>query len=276
MTHARANDRGQRPQLQCHRRGGRQPCAATAWLPRLARTCGGNQVPALTQAGFRCIAPDQRGFGESDKPQDVEAYTFDKLLGDVAGVLDAAGVERAHVVGHDWGAAVAWALAGLMPQRVDRLVILSVPHPGALWTSVEQYEKSWYMLFFQNAFAEEVLMRDDWSLMRQWLHGTADTDRYIAQLSRPGALTGGLNWYRASARPEALFGVGEQFPWPPVTAPTLGIWSDGDAYLTEGGFERTGQLVSDWRYERIEGCDHWIPTGAPERLNELLLGFLKQ
>jgi pimeloyl-ACP methyl ester carboxylesterase len=235
-----------------------------------------NQLPALTKAGFRIIAPDQRGFGESEKPQDVQSYSFDKLLSDVTGILDACDVQKVHVIGHDWGAFVAWALASFVPDRVDRLVVLSVAHPQAFASAgIEQYEKSWYMQFFQNPFAEEVLKRDDWQLMRAWLRDTTDTERYLDDLVRPGALTGGLNWYRANATPEAIFGVSPAIPWQPVKADTLGVWSDGDAYLVEKSFHDTPQFVAGrWRYERIEGCDHWIPLGAADRLNSLLLDFL--
>jgi pimeloyl-ACP methyl ester carboxylesterase len=235
-----------------------------------------NQIPALVEAGYRVIAPDQRGFGESEKPQEVEAYSFDKLLGDVSGILDQLRVERAHVVGHDWGAFVAWAVGSFMSDRTDKLVILTVSHPETVFSTIRQYEESWYMLFFQNSFAEEVLRRDNWKMFRDWAGQAADFDKYIADLSRPGALTAGLNWYRANATPETLFRVAPAIPWPKVKADTLGVWSTGDKFLTEDGFHLTGNYIErKWRYERFEAATHWLQLDEPEKFNALLLDFLK-
>ncbi len=233
-----------------------------------------HQIPALVDAGFRVLAPDQRGFGDSDKPQAVEAYQFQTLLGDLLGVLDQAGVERAHVVGHDWGAYLSWALAAFVPARVQRLAILSLSHPLRYFASPKQYEKSWYMLLFQfPGVAEQALQRDDWRLMRS-LMGGGDFDAYRERLAQPGALTAALNWYRANATPSALFGLGEPIVFPPIQAPTLGIWSTGDAYCLEDGFlGPQPHLAGSYRYERIEDASHWIPLDQPERLNALLLEF---
>src|SRR5512142_786423 len=127
-----------------------------------------HQIPELVDAGYRVIAPDLRGFGESDRPDGIEHYTMPTLVGDVLGILDSLGVSRAAVVGHDWGAALGWALAALAAERVDRLAALSVGHPsGYLTDSIRQRELSWYMLFFQFVgVAEEALARDDWALLR--------------------------------------------------------------------------------------------------------------
>jgi pimeloyl-ACP methyl ester carboxylesterase len=227
-------------------------------------------------AGFRVLAPDQRGFGQSDRPEGVEEYQFDKLLGDVLGLLDQAGVERTHVVGHDWGASVAWALAAFAPTRMARLVALSVSHPATYFGSIRQYEKSWYMLLFHlGGIAEQALQKDNWRLMRGWLGGAKDLEAYIDDLSRPGALTAGLNWYRANVNLERMFRLAERTPWPPIQVPTLGIWSAGDRYCEEQGFLDVGPYITGpYRYERIEDARHWIPLDQPERLNDLLLEFL--
>ncbi|MPZ23227.1 MAG: alpha/beta fold hydrolase [Dehalococcoidia bacterium] len=234
-----------------------------------------NQIPALVAAGYRVIAPDQRGFGNSSRPQSVEDYRGQKLAADLIAILDACGVASAHVVGHDWGASLAWLLATIAPRRVDRLVVLSVGHPAVLFGSAEQYGKSWYMLLYQYPFAEEVMMRDDWRLFREWTAGARDVDHYVADLSRPGALTAGINWYRANAGPEVLFRVGRQFDWTSISAPTLGVWSSGDPYLGEESMIASARYVSgEWRYERIDDSGHWIPLDQPDRLNALLLDFL--
>jgi pimeloyl-ACP methyl ester carboxylesterase len=234
-----------------------------------------HQVPVLVQAGMRVLAPDLRGFGESDKPEAVEEYAITRSIADVIAVLDALGIERAHVVGHDWGAGLAWALASFVPARVERLVVMSVGHPNTLRDrSIEQREKAWYQLLFQfTGVAEELLMRDDWKLFRQFSRSNGDLERYISDLSRPGALTAGLNWYRANAGPQRE--LESRQPMPAVAASTLGLWSSGDNYLTEDRMLCSAEHVTGpWRYERIENASHWMQLDAPERINELLLEFL--
>jgi pimeloyl-ACP methyl ester carboxylesterase len=234
-----------------------------------------DQVPALVKSGMRAIAPDLRGFGESEKPEAVEEYAVSRSVADVLALLDGLGIERAHVVGHDWGAAVAWVLAAFAPARVERLVAMSAGHPNALRSpSIEQREKAWYQLLFQFAgAAEERLMRDDCKLFRDLLRGDGDLERYLADLSRPGALTAALGWYRANAAPDRE--LERRSALPAVAAPTLGLWSSGDNYLTEDGMLRSAEHVTGpWRYERIEGASHWMQRDAPARINELMLEFL--
>ena len=233
------------------------------------------QIPALVAAGMHVIAPDLRGYGESDKPKDVEAYSVGRSVADLVAILDHLDVERAHVVGHDWGAGVAWALAAFVPARVDRLVVMSVGHPNAFREpSLEQREKGWYQLLFQfPGVAEDLIVRDDWKLFRAMLRGAGDGDRYVVDLARPGALTAALNWYRANASPAQE--LDRTSPFPAVPAPTMGLWSTGDAYLTEESMvESAGHVAGPWRYERIDGASHWLQLDAPERVNELLLEFL--
>ncbi|HET6662698.1 MAG TPA: alpha/beta fold hydrolase [Acidimicrobiales bacterium] len=233
-----------------------------------------HQVPALTAAGFRTVAPDLRGFGASDRPDDVAAYGLAHILGDVVGVLDHLGLGRAHVVGHDWGAAVAWALAALIPDRVDHLVALSVGHPAAFRAAgLPQREKSWYMLLFQfEGIAERWLSDDDFANFRAWAQHP-DADAVIAELSRPGALTASLNWYRANLPPATL--VEPAFEVPPVARPTMGVWSKDDMALIEENVTGSADHVTGgWRYERIDGAAHWIPLEAPDELTALLLDFL--
>ena len=234
------------------------------------------QVPALVQQGFRGIVPDMRGRGRSSKPEAVSDYRLSSIVRDVTGILDAVRIERAHVVGHDWGAGVAWLVAALAPERVDRLVAISVGAPGAAARpTLEAFQKGWYrLLFLFEGVAEELIQRDDWYLFRMFLGGALDTDAYVKTLSEPGALTPALNWYRANLPVQALFGRtgGPQLPM--VKADTLGIWSTGDLYLTEDAMTRSEQRVQGrWRYERLEGS-HWVQLDQPDRLNGLLLEFL--
>lgn len=233
-----------------------------------------NQAPVLAGAGFRVIVPDLRGYGGSDKPADVESYAIPFLAGDVLGVLDHFGIERAHVVGHDWGAALAWVIASLAGDRVDHLVALSVGNPIAFrMVGIPQFEKSWYMLLFQfRDIAEQWLSADGWANFREW-GGHPDAETVIADLERNASLTPGLNYYRANVPPESW--VGPPMELPPVAAPTMGVWSSGDFALTEAQMTDSAKYVTgSWRYERVEGPGHWMQLEAPDEVNRLLLDFL--
>jgi len=232
-----------------------------------------HQVPALAGAGFRVIVPDLRGYGRSDKPQPIEAYSMVFLAADVLAVLAGLEIERAHVVGHDWGAALAWGLAALAPDRVDHLAVLSVGHPATFRRTPRQCEKSWYMLLFQfPGIAERWLADNDWANFRTWARHP-DADQVIADLEATGSLTPGLNWYRANVPPESW--VAPPLTLPPVQAPTMGVWSTADIALTEVQMTDSAQSVAgSWRYERLDGPGHWMQLEAPEVLNALLLDFL--
>ena len=233
-----------------------------------------HQVPALAEAGFKVIVPDLRGYGRSDKPTAVEAYTMDLLVGDVLAVISAAGVEKAHVVGHDWGAGIAWAIASVAAEQVDHLVALSVGHPAAFFANgFEQHEKSWYMLLFQfSGIAEEWLSAEDWANFRAWGRHP-DADATIAELEANSSLTPGLNYYRANIPPELFLQSGLEIP--PVQAPTMGVWSSGDPALTEAQMTSSARNVAGpWRYERLDGPAHWMQLESPGEVNRLLIDFL--
>jgi pimeloyl-ACP methyl ester carboxylesterase len=232
-----------------------------------------HQVPVLAAAGFQVIVPDLRGYGRSGKPQAVEAYSLPLLAGDVTAILAGLEIDRAHMVGHDWGAALAWVLASLAPGQVDHLVTLSVGHPVTFLRTLEQRQKSWYMLLFQfPGIAERWLTEDDWANFRNWAHHP-DTEQVISELEGSGSLTPGLNWYRANVPPQSW--VGPPLQLPPVPAPTMGIWSTGDMALTEVQMTDSARSVSGpWRYERLNGPGHWMQLEAPDQLNALLLDFL--
>lgn len=234
-----------------------------------------SQVAALAGAGYRAIAPDLRGRGQTERPPNVEDYALSHVVQDVAALMDGLEIERAHLVGHDWGAAVAWVFAALLPQRVDHLVTISVPHPrtGGRPT-LEQLQKGWYRLLFQfEGVAENLMQQDDWYLMRELLAGQGDIERYVKDLAEPGALTAALNWYRANLPPERLLGTSAL---PAVQAPTLGIFGSRDLYLAEEPMRRSGEFVTgSWRFERFDDAGHWVPLDQPDRLNQLLLDFLR-
>jgi pimeloyl-ACP methyl ester carboxylesterase len=232
------------------------------------------QVPALVDAGFQVITYDARGFGASDKPEAVDAYSIVFLAMDVVAILDHLGLPKAHVVGHDWGAATAWATASFAPERVDHLVAMSVGHPTAFGAAgIPQREKSWYMLLFQFApQAEQWLTMNDGANFREWSRHP-DFEAVRAELLRDGSLTPALNYYRANVGPDALVAPPLQLPL--VQAPTMGLWSSGDFALLES--QMTGsaaQCAIGFRYERVEGPGHWMQWEAPAAVNELLVDFL--
>lgn len=236
-----------------------------------------HQLPVLVEAGYRVIAPDLRGFGESDRPEDVASYDIPVVLEDVRALAEALGFDRFRLVGHDWGAVLGWLFAAAYPERVERYAALGVGFPSRRPT-FEELEKYWYIFLWQlEGVAEDVIRANGWRLMREWLRegrpdASPDVERSLRDLARPGALTAGLCWYRAIARPEAI--LQDELPLPDVTCPVLGVWSELD-FLPESRMTLSRENVTGpWRYERLDGIGHWIPTQAPDRLNELLLEFL--
>ena len=235
-----------------------------------------NQVPALVNAGFRVIAPDLRGFGNTDKPVGVDNYVIFNAVNDVTEIMSALGVERANIVGHDFGAGVSWMLATAEPARVERLAVISVGHPGVFTRArFGQMQASWYSFLFQyEGLAEDLLAKDGWSLFREWLASSPDIDRGLAAMSDRAALTAGLSWYRANMTPQ-IWGV--DIPFPEIAVPTMGIWGSTDFALREEQMTDSVQyLAGEWRYERMEGLGHWLMLEKPDELNELLLDFLKR
>jgi pimeloyl-ACP methyl ester carboxylesterase len=247
------------------------PDRATLWQ---------HQIDTLAARGFRVIAPDLRGFGDSDRPAEVERYGLRTVLGDLLGLLDVLEVGEVRVAGHDWGALVAWALAAFAPERVTRLAAFSVGHPQAFASAgFAQKQLSWYMLWFQfPGVAEAQLPADDWRWFREWAHdgvprgADALVDAQIADLDRPGALVAGLNWYRANMPPEIFAATDGPLEMPAIGCPVLGVWSDRDPALTERQMTDSQRFVAGpWRYERLPRVGHWIPAHAPERTTALLL-----
>ncbi len=234
-----------------------------------------HQVAHLSRAGYRVVASDLRGFGRSTMPESLAEYHVLRAVADQVAILDHLDIERAHVVGHDWGAAVAWLLAMFEPGRTRSLCALSVGHPNAFRRSgLAQLRMSFYMLLFQfEGIAERWLSSDGWANLGTLLGATGEFDRHVADLARPGRLTAALNWYRANMAPSFL--VDPEPDLPPVRCPTLGILGREDAVLGEPQMRLSGEFVSGgFHYESVAGLGHWLPTEHPDALNRRLRDWL--
>lgn len=230
-------------------------------------------APRMAATGLRVIAPDLRGFGASDAPVGRQLYRIDRLLGDLVGLLRALQVrDPVHVVGHDWGAVLAWCLAMSRPDLVRSSVVISVGHPREYaLAGLEQKRKGLYTIGWQfGGIAEHWLRRNDCASLRRWLRHHPDADGCVRDLTRPGRLTAGLNWYRANLLP-VMFRS-----WPRCRVPTLGIWSSADHCLAEDQMQRSSRRMdAPWLYTRIENAGHWLPLEQPERVAELALDWFR-
>ncbi|HEY2631770.1 MAG TPA: alpha/beta hydrolase [Solirubrobacteraceae bacterium] len=240
-----------------------------------------HQIPALAEAGYRVVAPDMRGYNLSSRPQAWRSYETGLLANDIAALIRSFGEQDAYLAGHDWGAAVAYAVAMGHPDVVRRLAILNVPHPARMlegFRTAKQLRKSWYMFFFQIPKLPEYLIgREDFSFAKRSLRSDSkeaftdeDLERYVEAWSQPGALTGMINYYRAALRRspgKAVKGLA------PVKAKTLVIWGMRDRHLGSELAEPAPEWVPDVRMERIPDATHWVQHDAPQRVNELLAEF---
>lgn len=230
-------------------------------------------IPHLVKAGYQVIAPDQRGFGESDAPEGKENYDMALIAKDAIALLDEFNIPKAKLVAHDWGAMIGWLLAGSYPERFESYTAISVGHPSAYASAgFEQKKKGWYVLFFQlEGIAETAFKARDWTLFRRSVHDHPEVTHWIEDLSRPERLTAGMNWYRANL--SKLWK--SEFPRVPI--PVFGIWSSDDVALAEDQMIGSAAYVdAPWRYERIVGASHWIPVDVPDKLSDLLVDFFKK
>ncbi|MFC3460217.1 MULTISPECIES: alpha/beta fold hydrolase [Massilia] len=230
------------------------------------------QVGPLVRAGYRVIAPDLRGYGQTDAPEAVAAYRTEHLVADMLALLDVMGIPKARVVGHDWGALIGWLLCMRAPQRVEQYVALSVGHPAAFARAgIMQRLRSSYMLWFMTPLLpEKSLTAADFFAMRHFTSDRTQLSHWRRDLREPGRMTAALNYYRANV-PHG-FNLGGKTE--PVRVPVMGIWSSRDVALTEEQMRDSSQYVAEtFRYERIEGADHWLQLTAADQVNALLLDF---
>ncbi len=242
-----------------------------------------NQVPFLAGLGYRVWAVNQRGYGGTSRPRRRAEYALDQLTGDIAGLIDASGAVSVTLIGHDWGALVAWTLAIRRIRPLARLVIVNGPHPLCFRRELKTWSqrgKSWYVGFFQLPVLPELLLAaGDGGLLGKMLRdGARNRDAfpdevleiYRANVSAPGAATAMLNWYRAAGRDVLAardFGT-------PIEKPTLVIWGEEDIALGLPCLDGTDRYVRDLRIERLPGVSHWAQEDAPQEVNRLLGEFL--
>lgn len=240
-----------------------------------------HQIAALSSAGYHVVAPDQRGYNTSDKPPNISDYETPRMAKDVAELLDHFGVEKAYIVGHDWGAMVAWMFAMKYPDRTRKLTIMNVPHPVKMLRglkTVRQLRKSWYIGFFQlPVLPEKAIAANDYAVLRKMFRrdpvnehafSEDDIDRYVKAMSQPGALKSAINWYRASRKTNVKAHLAE------IDTETLVIWGTQDTALGEELAEPPSKWVKNYRVEKLPDASHWVQCDRPEKVNALLLHFL--
>ncbi len=242
------------------------------------------QLPVLAALGYRAWAPNLRGYGRTTRPPSVQAYRTALLVGDVAALIDAAAARSVTLIGHDWGAALAWLVAIDRVRRLERLVIMNVPHPALFARELRklpQALRSWYIAFFQlPGLPEAVLGWNDAAAVGYAFRALAThpgrfpaavIDVYRANAAEPGALTAMINWYRALARDSRRFAARA---YPVVEVPTLMIWGEADIALSKSTTFGTHDYVRDLTLRYLPGISHWVQQDAPEMVNAMIVAFL--
>jgi len=235
-----------------------------------------HQAKSLVAAGFRVIAPDMLGYGDTDKPQATERYAAEHILADVLALIDHMKLAKMDIVGHDWGAFVAWELVLLKPELFRKHVAVSVGHPGLIFgnKSAQSVKENWYMYLNTQEDTAALYAQNNFQFMREtFIPSHPDLDEVTARMSDPDAMNAMLNWdranqvasfYLAHARGELEYGN--------CQVPTMGLWSSGDTYLWEQWMTDTETLMdAEWRYERIEGASHWMTMDEPETVSKLIV-----
>jgi pimeloyl-ACP methyl ester carboxylesterase len=244
------------------------------------------QLPLLAQLGYRAWAPNQRGYGKSFRPKARSEYAIEKLMDDVAGLIDASGAKETILIGHDWGAVVAWCFATRQLRPLDALIIMNVPHPMCYLQSLfrsSQLWKSWYIYFFQIPWLPEWLMsrRNAQGVREAILRSSSDPENFPRDLletfqanaNSPGAMKAMLNWYRAAVTGGGMRRLMRQ-GFPVIPTRTLMIWGEADIALDKRTTHNTDRYVNDLTLRYLPGISHWVQQDAPEAVNEMIQCFL--
>ena len=247
------------------------------------------QIPWLAELGYTVVAPDLRGYNETDKPRTASGYRVSNLLRDIVGLIKGLGHEKAIIVGHDWGGALAWAFAMRYPQMTERLIVLNAPHPWAFQRelkTVKQLQKSWYIFFFQLPWLPEVaLSYNHAEVIGRMIYAAAVQkeafppevlDHYRAAMSKPGALTAAINYYRETFRRGSYLTTGASNGQQAIIqAPTLLIWGEQDIALDIALTQGLEQWVPNIQVRRIPDSGHWVQQERPGAVNDFMQVFLQ-
>jgi epoxide hydrolase 4 len=243
-----------------------------------------HQIGPLVDAGFSVAVPDLRGYNLSERPLARDAYHLRFLVDDVAAVILASGQTRAHVVGHDWGGIIAWTFAGVHRALLDKLVIMNAPHMRlyvrVARRNIRQLLRAWYILLFRLPYLpERLLAASDYAAVRRMFKkfpsrrgafSNDDIDRYVEALRRPGALTAGLNYYRANAGSGARLAISAR-----SGADTLVIWGEKDPALVIELLDGLDRVAPHVRVHRLPDVSHWVQNEAPDEVNRVMIDFLR-
>jgi pimeloyl-ACP methyl ester carboxylesterase len=245
------------------------------------------QMPLLARLGYRVWAPNLRGYGATDSPQEIPAYKTRTLVEDVAALIRSSGAKETLLMAHDWGGALAWSLAMLQPQLIQRLIVLNLPHPACFARELRrpvQISKSWYMFFFQLPGLPEFLLGRRQGRATSELIRRTSRDRsrfsdevleiYRQNATRPGGLTAMINWYRAAFRNGAFTRLRNQ-SLRKIAVPTLFLWGDADPALSIRTTRGTEDYVTDLTFRVFPGVSHWIQQEAPEAVNAMIEAWIE-
>ncbi len=249
--------------------------------------CWHKQIDFFAERGYRVVVPDQRGYNRSTKPSSISSYRGRSIVHDTLGLIEALGRKKAHIVGHDWGGLTAWQLGHRYPRWVEKLTVLNCPHPDVmrknLFTNRDQRKKSWYIFYYQLPFLPEWTMyRKDWEFARKALTYTSqrgsftekDLSKYMEAWSQPGAITGMVNWYRAGILLMKRGGRRNQASRK-IEVPMLLLWGVKDRFLGREMAQPSIDRCTNGQLIFLDEATHWLQHEEPERVNRLLLDFLR-
>jgi epoxide hydrolase 4 len=258
-----------------------------------------HQIPFFAKR-FKVIAPDMRGYGETEKPREIDKYRIDNLVRDIIELIHSFGKKKAIIVGHDWGAIIGWSIAMIAPSVIEKLIIMNAPHPALYqknaFRNLSQMQKSWYIFFFlMQKVPEKVLSSNNFELLKHMFESSIkrkdkftqdDMKNYISSWCKgkgergedgySNGIAGGINYYRANLNTEFWENLGESIPFPKIKSPTLMIWGEDDMFFGKELAENTGEFIeAPFSMELISNCGHWVQQEAPDEVNQIMSEFLK-
>ena len=247
------------------------------------------QIPFFAKKHFEVVAPDMRGYGDTEKPNEISEYKIDKVVNDIIELIHSLSKERAIVVGHDWGGVISWFIAMSEPNVVEKLVIMDAPHPGLSLKkglmNLTQLQRSWYIFFFLlQKVPEKILGANDFAFLKHVFESTinrknsitqSDIEQYVSSWSKEGGLSGGINYYRANLGADFWENLGQSITYPRIMMPTLVIWGENDAFLGRELTENIGASIeAPYSLRFISNCGHWVQQEAPTEVNQIMKEFL--